>query len=635
VTIDRQSEDADKPSGGVTIGNIVGGIHNSIIAGRDVVVQVFAGDTSQRRAQRNRRAMLEMVKNTWIKGVLEKSLYSEVLIELGLEERPDAVERPWDMVVQMPNCPRRTLPSGVKMVQVFDELNGALLILGEPGSGKTTMLLELARDLIARAEQDPTQPTPVVFNLSSWADKQVIADWLVDELISKYNAPRKVARSWVENDDLLPLLDGLDEVKLESREACARAINDFRASHGLTPLVVCSRIADYEVLTTRLSLQGAVLLQPITPGQVDGYFERAGTELAAVRQILQHDPVLQELAQSPLMLSIMTLAYCGTPSAAIFDQQVGSMEARRKRLFDTYVQQMLSRVGRSNKTPYLQEQTRHWLTWLAQKIIEHGQSMFLLERMERSWLPTRAQQWRHRVISGLVRGLIGGLSVALVSGLVDGLIGGLGVALVGELIEAEKPIEVLKWSWETVWRGLSGGLIWGLVFGLVFGLVSGLGGGLVGMLGGALIGAMAFGLVFGLAGGLAGGIERAEMEIRTTPNQGIRQSKKNALITTLAFGLVFGLGVGLVFGLGVEPFWGLVGGLFVGLGYGGQAVIYHYVLRFLLGCDGHTPWNYVRFLDYATERIFLRKVGGGYIFAHRLLMEYFASLEPGQANRST
>ena len=34
------------------------------------------------------------------------------------------------------------------------------------------------------------------------------------------------------------------------------------------------------------------------------------------------------------------------------------------------------------------------------------------------------------------------------------------------------------------------------------------------------------------------------------------------------------------------------------------------------------------FLDYAAERVFLRKVGGGYIFTHRLLMEYFASLEP-------
>jgi hypothetical protein len=34
----------------------------------------------------------------------------------------------------------------------------------------------------------------------------------------------------------------------------------------------------------------------------------------------------------------------------------------------------------------------------------------------------------------------------------------------------------------------------------------------------------------------------------------------------------------------------------------------------------------IPFLDYCAERIFLRKVGGGYIFVHRLLMEHFASL---------
>jgi hypothetical protein len=36
---------------------------------------------------------------------------------------------------------------------------------------------------------------------------------------------------------------------------------------------------------------------------------------------------------------------------------------------------------------------------------------------------------------------------------------------------------------------------------------------------------------------------------------------------------------------------------------------------------------YDALLDYAADRIFLRKVGGGYIFIHRMLMEYFAALE--------
>ena len=42
------------------------------------------------------------------------------------------------------------------------------------------------------------------------------------------------------------------------------------------------------------------------------------------------------------------------------------------------------------------------------------------------------------------------------------------------------------------------------------------------------------------------------------------------------------------------------------------------------------PCNYDRFLNYAAERIFLRKVGGGYIFIHHLLLEHFARLARGQ-----
>jgi hypothetical protein len=44
-----------------------------------------------------------------------------------------------------------------------------LLILGEPGAGKTIALLKLAEDLIVGTTPDLRQQIPVVFNLSSWA----------------------------------------------------------------------------------------------------------------------------------------------------------------------------------------------------------------------------------------------------------------------------------------------------------------------------------------------------------------------------------------------------------------------------------------------------------------------------------
>ena len=67
-----------------------------------------------------------------------------------------------------------------------------------------------------------------------------------------------------------------------------------------------------------------------------------------------------------------------------------------------------------------------------------------------------------------------------------------------------------------------------------------------------------------------------------------------------------------------------MGGLFVGLKYGGVTCLQHFNLRRVLYRKGRIPWNYARFLDYASERLLMKKVGGGYVFYHRMLMEHFA-----------
>lgn len=111
--------------------------------------------SDQRQDAQNRQAMLEKVRATWIAGVLDPSLYKETLITLGLHARSDAVTRPIDVLVQRPHHADRVLPLDRPISQVYDDLNGAMLILGAPGAGKTTLLLELTRDLLDRASHDP------------------------------------------------------------------------------------------------------------------------------------------------------------------------------------------------------------------------------------------------------------------------------------------------------------------------------------------------------------------------------------------------------------------------------------------------------------------------------------------------
>ena len=57
------------------------------------------------------------------------------------------------------------------------------------------------------------------------------------------------------------------------------------------------------------------------------------------------------------------------------------------------------------------------------------------------------------------------------------------------------------------------------------------------------------------------------------------------------------------------------------------ALINHATLRLLLWRERSIPLRYARFLDACVDLIFLRRVGGGYIFVHPLLQAYFAALD--------
>ena len=209
----------------------------------------------------------------------------------------------------------------------------ASVAVGEPGAGKTTMLWELARELLQRASHDVHHPIPVIFNLSSWAErKPKFATWLSEELQKKYQIPRKIGQAWIAHHQLLPLLDGLDEVAQAQRSACIEAINAYRQEYGLAPMVVCSRKTEYFAQLERLLLQFAVVIQPLKMAQIDEYLALGKEQLEAVRHVLHTDPVLQELVKTPLMLNVLILAYHGVA----IDQLPlsGSLDSRRRQIFD-------------------------------------------------------------------------------------------------------------------------------------------------------------------------------------------------------------------------------------------------------------------------------------------------------------
>jgi len=478
------------------------------------VGEVHLEGEMSRQEYRNRKALLNNVKTSWVDGVLEKSLHEQISIVLGLEDNPNAVASPWNLNLINADQSRKLLPAGTPTIDVFDQMGegGTLLVLGEPGSGKTISLLQLARDLIARAEQDNDRRIPVVLNLSSWAsEKQPIAKWIVEELNSKYQVNRKIGQRWVEKQELLLLMDGLDEIRdLKDRNACVIALNTFQQEQA-TEMVVCCRIKDYEQMGNRLKLKSALVLQPLSLNQIDFYLNQLKADLKVLKTMLIQDATLQELAPSPLLLNIMVLAYQGIEIADIPVSTINSN--RKKQLFDDYINRMFqgSRLvayhpsyQSQEKQRYSRKSAMHWLIWIAkQQTFRYFQTIWLIEKMQPHGLSDVEVSF---YIIGIV--VIYGLFGYLIKGLIGCLISWLIILIIVLLKGFNLMTEENQFSYQEFieraryWMaiGLIVGLIWGVALGCVFLIFSKIT--LINILVNVLFFIIVTGGIFGLIGGL-------------------------------------------------------------------------------------------------------------------------------------
>jgi hypothetical protein len=384
----------------------------NIVTGTGDVNIVYTLPPAEAEERRSLLVLLERVRQFWIVGVLDSSVHGAALLELGTARMSDAVEHPWERILELPGEEARAVPAERGVEQLFDEATRALLVLGAEGSGKTTVLLQLARALVTRAERDPTQPVPVVLNLASWkGPSQDLGAWIVEEMQSKYYVPPRIGRAWIEGQRLALLLDGLDEVAESRRAECVRAANQFLRESSMPGIAVCSRLEEYLALPHRLAFGGAVRLEPLSPGQVQHYLEAGGERMAGLRELVARDEATRELARSPLLLSVMTLAYQDAAADTALAAAV-SDEQRRAHIYDTYLDRMFARRGRE-QAPYAKAETLRGLGSLARHMLRLGQRTFLIESLQPSWLATRVEVVIYALLSRMLAGLALGAAEAM------------------------------------------------------------------------------------------------------------------------------------------------------------------------------------------------------------------------------
>ncbi|WP_157554604.1 NACHT domain-containing protein [Nocardia crassostreae] len=441
-----------------------------------------------------------------------------------------------------------------------------LVILGEPGAGKTTLAIHLARRILDA--NNGSGPVPLVFAIGSWnpaATDSSLVDWMVAAMTTdRPGITTAEAHELIPRGSILPILDGLDEIDAGQRAAAVAAISTMPGAL----VVTCQRAPYAEATRTAHVVRraAAIELDRITIDQLTAYL-RSGTGSAARTQswddvldaIHRHRaPVLEAAFQKPLMVSLARTIYTDGqarvpeedrrhPIDLITTQHFSDVDEFESHLLGVFIRTVYPprsmdpystrwRVRFASRTPrhWHPDRARRWLGYLAR----HA------EDSEISWwrLGNTVPRWARALLFAAVAAtvLAGIAQLALdTQFVVVGAALGVGAgAAYGWFFEGEPPRRLRLFA-----AGSTENLRQEIVMGLAFGLA-------VAMLGWFLVSRFGW-FVLPIAGGLAG-IAPAVIGVLLRKDTKPKDLRSEIQIAA-GGGVTGGLIVGLIAGVNRSP----------------------------------------------------------------------------------
>jgi hypothetical protein len=209
-------------------------------------------------------------------------------------------------------------------------LQSRVVILGEPGMGKTTCLRALATATIDRFQNDETTRIPIYIALRHFGvddDLTMRCDSSLAESGRYELGFDKLALS----GRLLILLDGLDEMTAQARERFLMQVAQLTERHALVSMVITSRTSSYR---NEFRNFRHLLLEPFDDSQMQQWIEwklepqESWKESSRLWKYISRDAHMHSILRTPLLLAIAAFLY----------RQNDSMPSSRARLLNRFVE---------------------------------------------------------------------------------------------------------------------------------------------------------------------------------------------------------------------------------------------------------------------------------------------------------
>ena len=536
--------------------------------------------------------------------------------------------------------------------------SGRLVIIGDPGAGKSGAAVLLVLAALGHRQQVPSQdrqlvPVPVLFTVQGWdPSTQRAGDWLAARLQETYplfagKGGRAEAAELVKAGRIAVILDGLDEIAEDLRPVALRALSQ----QAVLRVVVLARSFEMAAAAQQGFLEGAVALelQDVDPAAAADYLTRVQldppprgwSELTGRLRREPGSPIAKALS-NPLTLTLVRDTYrSGDDIRELLDfcDAVGDVSGEdiQDHLLDRVLPAAYTPAPGAAPPRYELEEARRALGYIAARMSQEG-------TRDLAWwrIPGWASAAPRVIVTGVVFGLLFAAGGRPVYGLVGGALSAILYALWGM---RKSPVRraPLQWHHLLSRTSLVPGLQYALVGGTLCGLID-----LAYRVGAGRTAALAagVGIGVGLAGAFAASLSRSAADDASplSPRASWRRDQAFGLAVGLMLGigisLGIGLGIGFILALGLERrhvaghvaviVYGLAWVLMYGVVYGlAFPQTWTASLSFgQLAMRWHTPARLLRFLDDARQRDVLRTVGPIYQFRHARLQDRLA----GQAS---
>lgn len=308
----------------------------------------------------------------------------------------------------------------VDVLKVFKSVpSGRLVILGSGGSGKSTLVTELALELLTPDGYLAADQVPFVFQMATWdPTRKSLQDWMAEQLVLESGLIRVASRGAgmsavdiVQGGHIIPILDGLDEMAPSLRSSAMRALN-VSLNYGDRMILTsrereyCDTVASSDVLTyapvvviERLKINDIVEYLPLTarrlrkdraPGSEVSRRTKWDRPLASMQSPDEvRGLMLLELFSTPLMVSLARAIYSDTvadPEELLDVERFPDLSSLSDNLLDKFIDVAYeSDIRNSPKESRLwrADLARDGLSWLAVRLHDQQSRSIAWWRIDR------------------------------------------------------------------------------------------------------------------------------------------------------------------------------------------------------------------------------------------------------------